>query len=112
QNLLALGYADSGSLKADGSFTAADTAAVKRWQHALSVPVTGVVAVGDVVVLAGPARVTHLQAAVGAAVSPGAQVLSTSSTARQVVVQLDAARQSQVEVGDQVAIALPSGRTT
>jgi peptidoglycan hydrolase-like protein with peptidoglycan-binding domain len=112
QNLLALGYADSGNLQADGSFTAADTAAVKRWQQALGVLVTGVVDVGDVVVLAGPARVTHLQVAVGAAVSPGAQVLSASSTARQVVVQLDAARQSQVKVGDQVAIALPNGKTT
>jgi peptidoglycan hydrolase-like protein with peptidoglycan-binding domain len=112
QNLLALGYADSANLQADGSFTAADTAAVKRWQQALGVLVTGVVDVGDVVVLAGPARVTHLQVAVGAAVSPGAQVLSASSTARQVVVQLDAARQSQVKVGDQVAIALPNGKTT
>lgn len=112
QNLLALGYADSGNLQADGSFTAADTAAVRRLQQALGMPVTGVVDVGDVVVLPGAARVTHLQVAVGAAVSSGTQVLSASSTARQVVVQLDASRQSQVKVGDQVAIALPNGKTT
>ncbi|HEY4028634.1 MAG TPA: peptidoglycan-binding domain-containing protein [Candidatus Dormibacteraeota bacterium] len=112
QNLLALGYAGSGNLQADGTFTAADTAAVKRWQQALGVPVTGVVDVGDVVVLSGAARVTHLQVAVGAAVSSGAQILSASSTARQVVVQLDAARQSQVRVGDQVTVVLPNQKTT
>lgn len=112
QNLLALGYADSGDLRADGSFTAADTAAVKRWQQALGVPVTGVVDVGDAVVLAGAVRVTHLQVAVGATISSGTPVLTASSTARQVVVQLDAAQQSQVAAGDQVAIALPNGKTT
>jgi peptidoglycan hydrolase-like protein with peptidoglycan-binding domain len=112
QNLLALGYAEGSSLQADGSFTAADTAAVKRWQQALGVPVTGVVGVGDVVVLPGAARVTRLQVAVGAALSSGAQVLSASSTARQVVAQLDAAQQSQVRVGDQVTIALPNRKTT
>jgi len=85
---------------------------VKRWQHSLGVPVTGVVDIGDVVVLAGDARVTRLQVAVGAAISAGTQVLSASSTARQVLVQLDAARQSQVKVGDQVTIALPNGKTT
>jgi peptidoglycan hydrolase-like protein with peptidoglycan-binding domain len=112
QNLLALGYANSGNLQADGTFTAADTAAVRRWQEALGVPVTGAVNVGDAIVLAGAARVTHLQVAVGAAISPGTQVMTASSTARQVVVQLDAARQSQVKAGDKVAIALPDGRTT
>jgi hypothetical protein len=112
QNLLALGYAGSGDLQADGSFTVADTAAVMRWQQALDVPVTGVVDVGDVVVLSGAARVTHLQVAVGAAISPGAQVLSATSTARQAVVQLDSAQQSQVKVGDQVTIALPNRKTT
>jgi putative peptidoglycan binding protein len=111
QNLLALGDA-GGGLQADGSFTAADTAAVERWQQRLGVPVTGVVGVGDVVVLSGSARVTHLQVAVGAVVSSGGQVLSASSTARQVIAQLDAAQQSQVSVGDRVTIALPNRRTT
>jgi peptidoglycan hydrolase-like protein with peptidoglycan-binding domain len=112
QNLLALGYAGGGDLQADGTFTAADAAAVKRWQQALGAPVTGVVDVGDAVVLAGAARVTHLQVAVGAAISSGTQILTASSTARQVVVQLDAAQQSLVRPGDQVAITLPNGKTT
>jgi peptidoglycan hydrolase-like protein with peptidoglycan-binding domain len=112
QNLLALGYANSGNLQADGTFTASDTTAVKRWQQALGVPATGVVNVGDAVVLSGAARVTHLQVAAGAAISSGTQVLTASSTARQVVVQLDAAQQSEVKVGDHVGIALPGGKTT
>jgi peptidoglycan hydrolase-like protein with peptidoglycan-binding domain len=112
ENLLALGYASSGNLQADGRFTAADTAAVKRWQQALGMAVTGVVAVGDAVVLPAAARVTHLQVAVGAVISSGTQVLTASSTARQVVIQLDAAQQSQIEAGDQVTIALPNGKTT
>ena len=111
QNLLALGDASSANLQTDGRFTAADAAAVMRWQRALGVPATGVVDVGDAAVLAGPARVTHLQVAVGATIQPGAQVLSASSTTRQVVVQLDAAQQSLIRVGDQVTFALPN-RTT
>jgi hypothetical protein len=110
-NLLALGYASSGNLRSDGSFTAADAAAVERWQLALGVPATGVVNEGDAVVLPRAARVTHLQVAIGAAISSGTPVLSASSTARQVVVELDAAEQSQVEVGDRVTIALPSRKT-
>ena len=112
ENLLALGYASSGNLASDGNFTAADTAAVKRWQQALGVPASGVVNVGDVVVLPGAARVKELKVDIGAGLSAGTQVLTATSTSPMVTIALDAAQQSKVKVGDKVTIALPNGRTT
>lgn len=110
-NLLALGYG-GGSLKADGNFGAADTAAVKRWQQALGAPVTGVVDAGDAVVLPGAARISTVDATEGGSVGPGQEVLKATSTTRQVAVQLDATQQSDVAVGNQVTITLPGNRTT
>ncbi len=39
-------------------------------------------------------------------------MLKATSTRRQVTVNLDAAQQSQIKVGDKVTITLPNGRTT
>jgi len=111
-NLLALGYGDSGNLKADGNFGAADTAAVKRWQQALGAPVTGIVNAGDVVVLPGAARISSVEATKGGSVAPGQEVLKTTSTTRQVAVRLDATLQSDVAIGNQVTSTLPGNRTT
>jgi hypothetical protein len=111
-NLLALGYGGSGSLAAGGSYSAADTAAVERWQRALGAPVTGAVEAGDVVVLPGAARISSVDVAQGGPAAPGQEVLRATSTTRQVAVQLDATRQPDVAVGNQVTITLPGHRTT
>lgn len=111
-NLLALGYGDTGHLKADGNFAAADTGAVKRWQQALGAPVTGIVKAGDVVVLPGAIRISSVDATLGGPAAPGQVLLKATSTTRQVAVQLDATQQSNVAVGNHVTITLPGHRTT
>jgi hypothetical protein len=51
-------------------------------------------------------------ATLGTRAAPGAPVADATSTARQVEVNLDAAQQSSVAVGDRASITLPDGQTT
>jgi peptidoglycan hydrolase-like protein with peptidoglycan-binding domain len=108
RNLRALGF---GSSLGGDAFTAATTAAVKRFQLAHGLPVTGRLLLGSVVFAAGAVRVTAVTPSVGAAVQPG-PVLTTTSTARLVTIALDAGQQSEVAVGDPVSITLPDQSTT
>ena len=80
-------------------------------QRARGLDPTGELLLGSVVFKAGPVRVTTVEPALGAAVQPG-PVLGVTSTRRQVTIELDAARQSEIEVGDKVEITLPDDRTT
>ena len=54
---------------------------------------------------------TSVTPALGASVTPG-PVLVISSTAPQVTIELNAAEQSSVKVGDAVSITLPNEQTT
>ncbi len=112
QNLVAMGHATEAQMLVDGKFTAATTAAVKRWQKAMGVEETGVVELGQAVFLPGALRVAEVQAEVGGGAPPGSPVLAGTTTSRVVRVDLDATRQSLVAVGDKVEIELPDGRTT
>ena len=110
ENLVALGYADASSLAVDEDFTSATTAAVKRWQKALGMEQTGVVALGDAVVRPAPVRVADQLATLGS--SSGGPVLKVSGTEQHVTVTLEATRQSLVAVGDEVTVELPDGTST
>ena len=112
QNLLALGYAGSSNLSADGTFTDADQAAVKRWQAALGLAQTGTVNPGDVVIEQAAVRVYDLKATLGGSAGPGAPVMDVTSTTRQVQIDLDASLQSLVKVGDPVTVTLPGSNQT
>jgi peptidoglycan hydrolase-like protein with peptidoglycan-binding domain len=107
-NLDALGYGQG--LTGD-TFSAASAAAIRAFQSAHGLSVTGELLLGSVVFEPGPVRVTSVTPTVGQAVVPG-PVLATSSTARQVKVALDAAQQASVKVGDAVTITLPDNQTT
>jgi putative peptidoglycan binding protein len=109
-NLDALGY---GRGLAGDTFTSATAAAIRSLQAAHGIGQTGELLLGSVVFARGAQRVTGVMpnVGVGAAVTPGA-VLTTSSTARQVVIALDAAQQGEVKVGDPVTITLPDEQTT
>lgn len=107
QNLLALGYGTASTLAADGDFTAADEAAVKRWQKDLGVPQTGAVDPGDVALAPGAIRVAELKAGLGTPAGPGSPVMTVTSTTPLVTVDLDASLQSLVRVGDHVDVTLP-----
>jgi peptidoglycan hydrolase-like protein with peptidoglycan-binding domain len=107
-SLGALGY---GQGLAGDSFGAATAAAIRAFQSAHGLTVTGELLLGSVVFEPGPVRVTSVTPTVGATVMPG-PVLSISSTARQVKIALDAAQQASVEKGDRVTITLPDNQTT
>ena len=108
ENLVALGYAPS-SLTVDAEWDVNTTTAVKRWQDALGLDDTGVVAPGDLVFLDGAVRVAARAANVGDAAGSGGPVIQTTGTAQYVTVRLDAAKRDLVEAGAAVQIELPDG---
>lgn len=110
-DLVALGYVDRADVdSAWDEFNWATRAGVERLQGHLGMNQSGMLSLGDVVFLPTDARVTTLQASLGApATGP---VLQASSTARTVSVALSADLQSEVKAGDQVTITLPDSRTT
>jgi peptidoglycan hydrolase-like protein with peptidoglycan-binding domain len=107
-NLDALGYGQG--LTGD-TFSAATSAAIRAFQSARGLTVTGELLLGSVVFEPGAVRVTSVTATAGATVMPG-PVLGISSTARQVKLALNAAQQANVKKGDQVTITLPDNQTT
>jgi peptidoglycan hydrolase-like protein with peptidoglycan-binding domain len=107
-NLDALGFGQG--LTGD-TFSAATAAAIRAFQSACGLTVTGELLLGSVVFEPGAVRVTSVTPTVGATVMPG-PVLAISSTARQVKVALDAAQQANVKKGDRVTITLPDNQTT
>lgn len=110
-DLVALGYVTSSELDPHSDeFTWATRLGLERLQRALGVTGTGELALGDYVFLPAAARISAVTAKLGG--PAGGQVLTATSTARQVTVDLDAAQQSQVKVGDSVTITLPDNRTT
>lgn len=111
RNLVALGYDPDGAIEIDDAWGSATTAAVKRWQEDASLTKTGAVELGQIVILPGPRRIGQLKATRGALVQPGAEVVETTSTKRQVSVDLDATKQSLVSKGDRVVVGLPDGRS-
>lgn len=111
--LAALGYPYGLGLDTSSDrFSWATEVAVKRLQDHLGVTETGRLALGQVVFLPTALRVTAVRATLGADAVPGAAVLTATSTRRQVVVDLDTTRRSEVRVGDKVTITLPDGHTT
>ena len=108
RNLEALGY---GRGLTGESYSAATGQAVRALQAAHGMAQTGVLALGSVAFAAGPVRVTSVTPALGQAVQAG-PVLTVSSTRHEVAIQLDAAQQSQIKVGDAVVVTLPDNSDT
>jgi len=111
ENLLALGFANSGNLIANGRFDAYDAAAVRRWQRWLGVAQTGTLNLGDFVFEPGPVRIAVVDAAAGTLAAPGQPVIEATSTQHVVTVALDVSREGSVKVGDQVEVVLPTSTT-
>jgi peptidoglycan hydrolase-like protein with peptidoglycan-binding domain len=107
-NLDALGY---GTGLSGDTFSAATGAAIRAFQSAHGMTVTGEFPLGSVVFEKGPVRVTSVTPELGASVAPG-PVLAVTSTRPQVTIALSASEQSSVKVGDQVSITLPNQQTT
>ena len=107
-NLEVLGYAHG--LSGD-VFTRATAAAIDAFQAAHRLAATGELLLGSLVFEPGRVRVTSVTPTLGATVQAG-PVLGITSTKRQVTIQLDAAQQAEVKVGDPVTITLPDNHTT
>jgi hypothetical protein len=110
-DLVTLGYVDKADVdSAWDEFTWATRAGVEELQQHLGVDQTGTLEMGDMVFLPTAARVTSLQAGLGApATGP---VLHASSTTRTVSVALPPDLESEVKAGDRVTITLPDSSTT
>jgi hypothetical protein len=107
-NLRALGDSKA---PAGARFTSATATAIRALQAAHGLAQTGELPLGSVVFEPGPVRVTSATPTLGQAVQAGA-VLAITTTRHQVAIELDAAQQSEVKVGDRVTVTLPDNSTT
>jgi hypothetical protein len=114
-DLVALGYLTSAEVGSDAAdFTSWTKVGVEKLQAALGVTQNGTLTLGQFVFLPTAARITSLgaQTVIGGMAQPGSQILSATSTARVVTIDLDADQQGEVAVGDKVTITLPNNQTT
>ncbi|MET7474269.1 hypothetical protein ABZT17_07890 [Streptomyces sp. NPDC005648] len=95
--------------RGDGVLTAGLIAAIKRWQTAAGIPATGVLGVGEVAVLSGAVRVEGLQAQL--ADPADGTLMTVTSTAKSVTVQVDPGEAGSMKRGDTVTVSLPDGST-
>jgi hypothetical protein len=113
RDLVALGYATRSELDPGSDYFSSETAyALGRLQDKLGLDETGTLATGQAVFAPAPLRVSNVLATLGTNAQPGAPLLQATSTARQVVVDLDASEQSSVAVGDRAVVTLPDNTTT
>jgi peptidoglycan hydrolase-like protein with peptidoglycan-binding domain len=101
------GFDADSEMVVDGVFTAETAQAVADWQTAVGQTPDGVINLGDVVFLPGSIRVADQLAATGATVNIGAPVLAISSAEQVVRVDVPAAEQGLIEIGDPVTVILP-----
>ncbi len=111
RNLVELGHDPDGAIDVDGEFDWATADAVRDWQADLGVDETGRVDQGRIVFLPGARRVGTVTGTVGTTLRTGGPVMTTTSTARTVTVELDARRQDLASEGDAQRVTLPGGTT-
>jgi peptidoglycan hydrolase-like protein with peptidoglycan-binding domain len=107
-NLKALGHGRG--LTVDKHFSTATYWAVRRWQRAAGLPVTGTVPLGQIVFLPGPLRVAAHDAKTGTQVHPGAPIAHGTSPTRTVEAELDPSFAPRLKKGDSVVVTMPDGR--
>ncbi|MFG1913605.1 hypothetical protein [Micromonospora sp. NPDC048898] len=114
-NLRALGY-QTGSQPSRGTdgtrigtgqalLTASLVAAIKKWQEALGLEASGMIGVGQVAVLTGPARVSAVKALPGDPVA--GELLAVTEKVKLVTVPVGATEVAAITVGAAVVVALP-----
>ena len=112
-DLIALGYATSSQIPSGSTVFSYWTArAVEKLHSALGEPRIDELALGQVAFLPTALRVTSVSVILGAPVGAGQPVLTATSTARYVSIDLDASEQSEVQAGDAVTISLPNNQNT
>jgi peptidoglycan hydrolase-like protein with peptidoglycan-binding domain len=106
-NLKALGY--GAGLTVDRHFTTATYHAVRRWQRAVTLTVTGSVPLGQVVFLPDAVRIAGADLKLGEQVQPGAVVEHGTSARPAITIQLSPQQLPSANVGDRVVVTLPDG---
>ncbi len=109
QNLRALGFDPSHAMTIDDTFDSATTAAVDRWQASLGQTQTGTVALGSVVFLPGPRRVSSLTASLG---STGGSSAGSSSGAASAATTASTKPAAHAEFVDLVTSSTSTTTTT
>jgi peptidoglycan hydrolase-like protein with peptidoglycan-binding domain len=106
RNLRALGYS---GFTADETYSAATASAVRRWQRALGVPQTGVVAPGQAIVEPGAVRVAGHALRVGGHAE--GEILLVTGTVRVVTAELEPRHAAYARKGVRVTVTVADGRT-
>jgi len=112
-DLVRLGYASKtalGPVSGWDYFTAQTASALGLLQDHLGLPVTGMLPLGQAVFEPSALRVTSLGMSLGSAAS--GTVLTATSITPVVSIALNAAQETELKVGDRVAVTLPDGVVT
>jgi peptidoglycan hydrolase-like protein with peptidoglycan-binding domain len=100
ENLRALGFGGFGA--PDKKFTDATANAIKKWQKSLGLDETGILGTGDIVIAAGPLRVSSVTAELGGlGASP---LLKYTATTRAVTLDVRAAQKDMAKPGVKVSL--------
>jgi len=110
-NLRALGHDTERKLDVDGSWDAATTAAVVRFQAARGLEEDGTLDPGEIVFRPGAVRLGEAKADVGDEIRPGTPLAGLTGSRREVTVPLGADRQDVAREGATVGVTLPDART-
>jgi hypothetical protein len=105
-NLVELGF-DEESFEVDEAYTNLTSDLVEEWEESLGLEPTGEVPLGRVLFLSEPVRIADVLVEPGDVIAPGATVMTTSGTTREIQLWLDADRPELLAVGDSVGIVLP-----
>ena len=108
-NLVVLGIGGTPAIRTDGTFDHATTLAVRRWQTARHVEATGIVRLGDAIVLPAAVRVGTAHVAVGGAALPGVPIIDLASVDEIVRLGVDPALAPSVHPGDPIRFNVPDG---
>jgi peptidoglycan hydrolase-like protein with peptidoglycan-binding domain len=106
-NLRQLGYGNG--LTVDQHFNNATYLAVRRWQQAAGLTVTGSVPLGQVVFMPNAVRISTYDLQLGAQVEPGTVVEHGTSDRPAITVQLSPQQLPNAKVNDRVVVTLPDG---
>jgi len=110
-NLVALGVGGSPALRADGTFDRATTLAVQRWQTTRHVAATGIIRLGEAIVLPAAVRVGSPHVSIGGAALPGTSMLDVTSVDEIVKIAVDPHLAPSIHPGDQIRFTTSEGTT-
>jgi peptidoglycan hydrolase-like protein with peptidoglycan-binding domain len=106
-NLRALGHGDE--LTVDEHFSSATYWAIREWQMAAGLTVTGAVALGQIVFVPAAVLIEAHDLKLGMPMHPGTLVEHGTSEARAVMADVSPIEFPDVRVGERVVVTLPDG---